>query len=572
MQAAPQRTPASGSLPIAQRHTPSVQVEEAGQARPQAPQLALSEVSDTQEPAQRLWAPGQGVTHMLSLHTWPEGQARPQAPQWFWETRVSISQPSSGVVLQSAKPVLQAIEQRPAAQRGVAWGPATQGARQAPQFSVSVLRSDSQPLATLPSQSPRPPAQVVVHTPREHMPMPQERPQVPQFAPLVSVFTSQPFMGFMSQSAKPAAHVTTVQAPAAQPCSATLSSAQALPQRPQCWALVAVLVSQPVVESPSQSPKPALHVSIAQALIRHAADALRTVQVRRQAPQFIPSERASVSQPLVASPSQSTNPSAHCSRHAPITQAPTELVPAGHRMPQAPQFIASVWRFTSQPFIAPMSQSEYGAVHMRMPHAPIAQEAAPLGTRQVVPQAPQAATLLCVSMQAPSQHDRPVGHARAALQPDTQVEPRQRAPAGQWSSVTHCTHMCVTVSQRPVAPPPSTPPSPPAAAQPSSRLHPATHAPVAGLQYSVAGHSAAFDMQLTQAPEAVSHTGRPSCPAHIALDVHRAGGASGASIPASAATSGAASSGVGVGELVQATPRASRPNSSAGLLRTATFE
>jgi hypothetical protein len=356
-QAAPQRTPASGSLPIAQRQTPSVQVDEAGQARPQPPQLLLSDVSDTQVPEHRVWAPGQGVTHMLSLHTWPVGQARPQAPQWFCEMRVSISQPSAGVVLQSAKPVLHAIEQRPEVQRDVDCGPATQGARQAPQLSVSVLRSDSQPLVTLPSQSPRPPAQVEVQRPREHMPMPQERPQTPQLVPLVSVFTSQPFMGFMSQSAKPAAQVTMVHAPAAQPCSATLGSSHALPQRPQCWGLVEVAVSQPVVESPSQSPKPALHMSIAQAPRRHAAEALRMVQVRRQAPQFMLSARASVSQPLVASPSQSTKPSAHSRRQAPITQAPTELVPEGQRIPQAPQLVASVWRFTSQPLVALMSQS-----------------------------------------------------------------------------------------------------------------------------------------------------------------------------------------------------------------------
>ena len=342
---------------------------------------------------------------MLSLHTWPVGQARPQAPQWFWETRVSISQPSSGAVLQSAKPVLHVIEQRPEEQRGVACGPATQGARQAPQWSVSVLRSDSQPLVTLPSQSPRPPAQVEVHTPRAHMPMPQERPQAPQLVLLVSVFTSQPFIGFMSQSAKPGSHETIAQAPAAHPFTRTFVRLHAASQRPQCCALVTVLVSQPVVGSASQSPKPVLHASIAQALMRHAAVALRIAQARPQAPQLAVSVRLSTSQPFAAIPSQSAKPGAHSMRQAPITQMPTELVPAGHAVPQAPQFIAAVWRLTSQPLVALMSQSEYGAVHMRMPHTPIAHEGAPLATRQVVPQAPQAATLLCVSMQAPSQHD-----------------------------------------------------------------------------------------------------------------------------------------------------------------------
>jgi len=354
---APQRTPARGSAPIAQRQRPSVQVEPVGQALPQAPQLLLSLVSETQVPEQRVWAPGQGVTHTLLLHTWPVGQARLQPPQWLCETRVSISQPSPAIMSQSAKPALQVSEQTPEEQRGVAWGPATQGARQPPQLDTSVLRSASQPLATLPSQSPRPPPQVEVQTPRVQAPMPHERPQEPQLAPLVSVFTSQPFMGFMSQSAKPGEQAATVQAPIAQPCSATLGRAHSLPQRPQWSGLVAVAVSQPVVESPSQSPKPALHMSIAQEPIRQAAVALRTEHVRPQTPQLLLSARASTSQPLAGFMSQSTKPSAHWRRHAPITHAPTELVPAGHAIPQAPQLAGSVWRLISQPFIAAMSQS-----------------------------------------------------------------------------------------------------------------------------------------------------------------------------------------------------------------------
>lgn len=272
------------------------------------------------------------------------------------ETRVSISHPSTAIMLQSAKPVLQVIEQVPEEQRGVAWGPATHGRRHAPQLAVSVLRSASQPLVVLPSQSPRPPAQVEVQTPRVHVPIPQERPQAPQFALLVSVFTSQPLAGFRSQSAKPGAHATMVQAPMEQPCSATLGSAHSLPQRPQCRGLFEVAVSQPVVESPSQSPKPLLQRSIAQAPMRHTAIALRTEQVRPQAPQFMLSARASTSQPFMGFMSQSTNPSAHSRRQVPITQTPTELVPPGHTVPQAPQFRGSVCRFTSQPFMGFMSQ------------------------------------------------------------------------------------------------------------------------------------------------------------------------------------------------------------------------
>jgi hypothetical protein len=70
-------------------------------------------------------------------------------------------------------------------------------------------------------------------------------------------------------------------------------------------------------------------------------------------------------------------------------------------------------------------------VHMPTAQAPMAHAGRPLAVRHEVPQAPHAATLLCVSTQAPSQHDEPAGQADVALQPGAHIEPRQRLPGGQ---------------------------------------------------------------------------------------------------------------------------------------------
>ncbi len=78
---------------------------------------------------------------------------------------------------------------------------------------------------------------------------------------------------------------------------------------------------------------------------------------------------------------------------------------------------------------------------MPTPHVPIVHAGRPLAVRQVLPHMPQAVTLLCVSMHAPSQQACPVGHALVALHPVAHVDPRQMLPGGQWSLVTHCTQV-----------------------------------------------------------------------------------------------------------------------------------
>jgi hypothetical protein len=69
----------------------------------------------------------------------------------------------------------------------------------------------------------------------------QARPQAPQCVALVWVLASQPLAGLPSQSPKPAAQRTTVHIPPAQPLAATLASAQAAPHALQLAGSMAVL-------------------------------------------------------------------------------------------------------------------------------------------------------------------------------------------------------------------------------------------------------------------------------------------------------------------------------------------
>ena len=76
-------------------------------------------------------------------------------PQWAGDDR-SPSQPSFGLPLQSAQPIAHApITQAPALHEAAACAK-LQPCPQEPQWAVAVIRSVSQPLTLLPSQSPQP--------------------------------------------------------------------------------------------------------------------------------------------------------------------------------------------------------------------------------------------------------------------------------------------------------------------------------------------------------------------------------------------------------------------------------
>jgi hypothetical protein len=94
---------------------------------------------------------------------------------------------------------------------------------------------------------------------------------------------------------------------------------------------------------------------------------------RPHAPQWALLARVLVSQPLLASPSQSPKPAAHVRWHAPATHAPRVLAVEAHARPHAPQCAALVCRSASQPLFGFSSQSARPPAQARERHTPAAQ-------------------------------------------------------------------------------------------------------------------------------------------------------------------------------------------------------
>src|SRR5262245_15232141 len=143
---------------------------------------------------------------------------------------------------------------------------AAQTTPHAPQFLESETRSCSQPLSTLPSQSPKSAL---------HLPTPHEAARQPgdpfctagqrllhpaQLLASFWVSASHPSPALWLQSAKPAWQVSTMHAPPLQATVAALGRlGQVLPQPPQLFGLVLVDVSHPFCVLLSQSAKSAVH-------------------------------------------------------------------------------------------------------------------------------------------------------------------------------------------------------------------------------------------------------------------------------------------------------------------------
>jgi hypothetical protein len=179
----------------------------------------------------------------------------------------------------------------------------------------------------------------VAHTPATHtLPVAQGRLHAPQCCALLSVLTSQPLTTFASQSAVPERQVT-AQAPDAQRAMPLPVTRQALPQAPQLEVLVSE-VSQPFVASPSQSPlpdrqvqaqRPAVHVAVAPAL---------AAQAFPHTPQCATELRVSTH-----APSHETSPPLHVAVQTPSRQT----VPAVQTRPHIPQLLRSERRSKQRP-------------------------------------------------------------------------------------------------------------------------------------------------------------------------------------------------------------------------------
>src|SRR5436305_162413 len=111
-------------------------------------------------------------------------------------------------------------------------------------------------------------------------------PQVPQLPTSVATLISQPSARFLLQSANPNLH-DAPHVELAQMALAFIGVGHTLPQPPQLFAFVAVVVSQPFVATPSQSEKPPKHMEMPHWPLRHAGVALGVWQTLLHAPQLL---------------------------------------------------------------------------------------------------------------------------------------------------------------------------------------------------------------------------------------------------------------------------------------------
>jgi hypothetical protein len=282
---------------------------------------------------------------------------------------------------------------------------ATKQARpQPPQCWVLLVVLVSQPFTTLPSQSPKPATQLeTVHWLFEHAGVPpcggHMLPHMPQLLTLVAVLISQPLATAMSQFWKPALQAME-HWPAAHD-GTPLFALHAAPQPPQFAALVLVLTSQPFAWMPSQSAKPALHDPTTQPPFEQAAAALGRLQARPHMPQLPTAVFRLVSQPSESMRLQSANGGAHWfTAHEPARHMALAFG-SEQALLHAPQFWASAWMFTSQPFPATLSQSTKPASQLPTEHAPAWQTSFAFARTQGAPQAPQCSTLADVATSQP---------------------------------------------------------------------------------------------------------------------------------------------------------------------------
>src|SRR5439155_1290992 len=137
---------------------------------------------------------------------------------------------------------------------------------------------------------------------------------------------------------------------------ATQLSTHARPQAPQLVALVLRLASQPLVASPSQSPKPALHDSTLQAPPEHTSTAFCDEHGMPQAPQLA----ASVS--VLGSPPQAPKPTAQAPVQMPAAQVGFGTCSGEQARPQPPQLLTSAPTGRLQPSLcwSPLQSAKPG--------------------------------------------------------------------------------------------------------------------------------------------------------------------------------------------------------------------
>lgn len=310
-----------------------------------------------------------------------------QPPQCAGVLRL-VSQPLAGLLSQSPKPEEQAIPQLPLVHVGVP--PAVEHFRVQPlQLLTSVFRLTSQPSAGLLLQSAKP----GLHAPMAQVPLLQVAAALANvhlvlqaLQLLTSVFrlTSQPFVAMVSQLAKPAVHAPIVHVLLTQ-LAAALVNVHLVPQPPQL--LTSFVVFVPQVAPGGQVASPAPQVLYPHTPLVHAGvpPVVGHLCAAPQPPQLLTSEFVLISQPLAALASQSAKPALQM-----IPQLPAVHVgvpPAvEHLVPQVLQLLTSVFRFTSQPSAARLSQLANPAVQVPRTQTPLLQPAAAFANVQMFEQ------------------------------------------------------------------------------------------------------------------------------------------------------------------------------------------
>jgi hypothetical protein len=292
----------------------------------------------------------------------PDGQVQtwPHVAQWFTLEFNAVSQPLPGLPSQSSNPVAQDGTQTPETHAVVPFA-LKHATPHAPQ-STAVVSDFSHPLLESPSQLPKPLAHTGAQLPAMHDVVPcsfaQVAPQAPQCAAVLCRSVSHPLAGLASQLPNPAEH-DGMHPPATQvivPCAFV----QARPHAPQ-FEVVVSETSHPVLALLSQSANPVLH-AIAHTPAEHEGVPLFPLQAAPHALQWLVLVAVFVSQPLLVSASQLPKPALHETiEHVPVVHAAVALA-GSQATPQAPQSVTVASDF-SQPFEATASQFPHPVLH-----------------------------------------------------------------------------------------------------------------------------------------------------------------------------------------------------------------
>jgi len=212
----------------------------------------------------------------------------------------------------------------------------------------------------------------------------QTLPQPPQLFVEVDVLVSQPFVISPSQLPKPELQVI-AQLPPLQ-LGVPLLFEHALEQVPQCRASFPKLTSHPVEAAPSQSAKPLLQ-EMWQALLTHDGIPPTELHAAPHPPQCATVAVVFVSHPFTMLPSQLPSPALHVIPHLPAEHDGVPVVDS-QTLPHAPQFNVSARTECSQPLSELLSQSPNPALQL-IAHSPLEHDGVPFAVPHVLLHTPQ---------------------------------------------------------------------------------------------------------------------------------------------------------------------------------------